>query len=128
GTREFVARNGEFAVMIGLLENDKPTHGVIHAPAQHTAWAGCVGHGAFRIAPDGTRTEIRVSQCSELARARVVASRSHRTRALDKALRQLGASELITLGSAGLKAAAVADGRADIYASPFSAGKRWDAC
>ena len=128
GTREFVARNGEFAVMIGLLEDDRATHGVIHAPAQQTAWAGSVGRGAFRIEPDGARTKIRVSECSDIARARVVASRSHRTRALERALERLGALDLVTLGSAGLKAAAIADGRADIYASPFSAGKRWDAC
>src|SRR6266436_917574 len=33
GTREFVARNGEFAVLIGLVENGRPVLGVVHGPA-----------------------------------------------------------------------------------------------
>jgi 3'(2'),5'-bisphosphate nucleotidase len=33
GTREFVARNGEFAVLIGLVEDGHPVLGVIHGPA-----------------------------------------------------------------------------------------------
>jgi 3'(2'), 5'-bisphosphate nucleotidase len=33
GTREFVARNGEFAVLVGLIENGRPVLGVVHGPA-----------------------------------------------------------------------------------------------
>ena len=33
GTREFVARNGEFAVLIGLIEDGRPVLGVVHGPA-----------------------------------------------------------------------------------------------
>ena len=33
GTREFINRNGEFTVNIGLIENGMPTLGVIYAPA-----------------------------------------------------------------------------------------------
>ena len=33
GTREFVARNGEFAVSIGLVEEGRPVLGVVHGPA-----------------------------------------------------------------------------------------------
>jgi len=34
----------------------------------------------------------------------------------------------VRLGSAGLKAAAVAEGRADVYCAPGMAGSRWDSC
>jgi len=33
GTKEFVARNGEFAVLIGLIEDGRPVLGVVHGPA-----------------------------------------------------------------------------------------------
>src|SRR3954453_8983635 len=33
GTQEFVARNGEFAVLFGHLENGRPVLGVVHGPA-----------------------------------------------------------------------------------------------
>jgi 3'(2'), 5'-bisphosphate nucleotidase len=46
GTREFVARNGEFAVMIGLAEGGRATVGVVVAPAWDRAFVGVVGVGA----------------------------------------------------------------------------------
>src|SRR5437763_1294223 len=42
GTREFVARNGEFAVLIGLVENGRPVLGVVHGPAIDVTY---VAHG-----------------------------------------------------------------------------------
>jgi 3'(2'), 5'-bisphosphate nucleotidase len=40
----------------------------------------------------------------------------------------LGARSVTALGSAGLKGAEVAGGRAEIYVGTGHAGKRWDAC
>jgi 3'(2'), 5'-bisphosphate nucleotidase len=128
GTREFVAKNGEFVVMIGLVEGERATAGVIHAPESGISWVGQVGQGAQQIGADGARQPICVSSVLALADARVVGSRSHRNPALEQALAALGARELLALGSAGLKAAAVAHGAADAYVAPHYAGKRWDAC
>jgi len=33
GTKEFIKKNGEFTVNIALIENNKPTLGIIYAPA-----------------------------------------------------------------------------------------------
>jgi 3'(2'), 5'-bisphosphate nucleotidase len=33
GTREFIAKNGEFAVNIGLVEDGIPILGIVHGPA-----------------------------------------------------------------------------------------------
>jgi 3'(2'), 5'-bisphosphate nucleotidase len=128
GTREFVDRNGEFVVMIGLLEEQRATLGVIVAPAAQRAWIGRVGAGAVRIEPDGSRHPLAVSPLSELGKATVVGSRSHRNEAVERALAVLGVGQVVALGSAGLKSAAVAGGEAEGYVAPFYAGKRWDAC
>ncbi len=128
GTREFVARNGEFVVMIGLVDGDRATAGVIHAPALGVSWVGEVGKGAYKIDAEGARSPISVSEVATVSEARVVGSRSHRNPALERTLATLGAHELIALGSAGLKAAAIARGVADAYVAPHYAGKRWDAC
>lgn len=128
GTREFVAKNGEFVVMIGLVEGDRATASVIHAPATGTAWVGLLGHGAFRLSPGEGRTKINVSDCAELAQVRVVASRSHRTPTFERALSELGAGTVFPQGSAGLKGARVAEASADAYIAPFYAGQRWDIC
>jgi 3'(2'), 5'-bisphosphate nucleotidase len=128
GTREFVARNGEFVVMIGLVEGERAIAGVIHAPESGVSWVGQVGEGAFQIDAQLVRSNMSVSATPVLSEARVVGSRSHRNPALERALAALGAAELVALGSAGLKGSAVARGTADAYVAPQYAGKRWDAC
>jgi 3'(2'), 5'-bisphosphate nucleotidase len=128
GTREFVEKNGEFVVMIGVLEDADAVASVIFAPATGASWVGLVGHGAYGRDASGVRHELCVSSTSELARARVVASRSHRTPDLEQVLGGLGALEIRSVGSAGLKGAHVAEGWADAYVSPHYAGKRWDVC
>lgn len=128
GTREFVARNGEFVIMIGLLEGDRPSHGVLHAPALKQRWAGVIGEGAFEIAEDGGRRPLVLHPPARIEEARVVSSRSHRSSLLERAIEHLGAREVVPLGSAGLKGAAIARGAADIYLAPEQAGCRWDSC
>lgn len=128
GTREFVDRNGEFVVMIGLLDGERVTLGVIHAPATDTVYAGVVGQGAWSVGPGGARTALSTSDVAILGDARIVASRSHRSEKMEHALRMLGVGDVIALGSAGLKGVAVARGDAEAYVTPGYAGKRWDAC
>ncbi|HVJ17541.1 MAG TPA: inositol monophosphatase family protein [Polyangiaceae bacterium] len=128
GTREFVARNGEFVVMIGLLDGDRPVAGVIQAPVQGVTWVGVVGEGAYAQDASGVRTPIRVSSEPTLAAARIVSSRSHRDSELERVLSALGAAQIIIRGSAGLKGAEVARGAAEAYVAPGYAGQRWDAC
>jgi 3'(2'),5'-bisphosphate nucleotidase len=40
GTREFVARNGEFAVLVGLIEDGRPVLGVVHGPVARVTYTG----------------------------------------------------------------------------------------
>jgi 3'(2'), 5'-bisphosphate nucleotidase len=126
GTNEFIERNPQFVIMIGLVEGDRATTAVLNAPALGAAWAGRVGSGAFHIAPDGTRTPIHVSEQDELPAARLVSSRSHRSERLDRALAALGAGEILRVGSAGLKGVEVARGAVEAYVAPHYGGKRWD--
>jgi 3'(2'), 5'-bisphosphate nucleotidase len=129
GTQEFIRRNGEFAVMIGLVEGRRAEAGVVDAPVTGVTWVGAVGLGAWRIDPKaGRRTPVRVSAIDEVARASIVASRSHRSARLERALASLGAREVRPLGSAGLKGAQVAEGMAEAYVDTGASTKRWDAC
>jgi 3'(2'), 5'-bisphosphate nucleotidase len=127
GTREFVDRNGEFAVMIGLIEGARAIASVIDAPARGDVFAGWVGDGAFVIR-DGKHTPIRVSDVSDMRQGRIVGSRSHRGPVLEQAIAKLSPREVLVMGSAGLKATLVASGIVEAYVAPGYAGKRWDAC
>jgi 3'(2'), 5'-bisphosphate nucleotidase len=131
GTREFVARNGEFAVMLGLAERGRATLGVIVAPAWNRAFVGVVGEGAWEVAPDGALTPIHVTTRPTLAGASVVVSRSRapaRVEAFVASLGDGGAARAVPHGSSGLKGVLVATGVHDVYLQPGRAGMRWDAC
>jgi 3'(2'), 5'-bisphosphate nucleotidase len=121
-------RNGEFAVMIGLVVGRDAVAGVIHAPVPGVAWVGGPGLGAWRVDSFGGWAPIHASATAELAQARIVASRSHRSLRLERTLAALGVREIRPRGSAGLKGAEVAEGLAEAYVHTGRGLKRWDVC
>lgn len=127
GTREFVDKNGEFAVMIGLLEGARAVASVIDAPARGEVFAAWVGQGALRIA-DGKEQPLRVSDVADITLGSLVGSRSHRSPQLERALAELNPRAIRVMGSAGLKSTLVARAEVEAYVAPGYAGKRWDAC
>jgi 3'(2'), 5'-bisphosphate nucleotidase len=128
GTREFVARNGEFVVMVGLAERGRAAAGAVYAPTRGLVWAGAPGFGAYERDRDGKRRPLAVSPTSSLAEARLVVSRSRRGERLQAALDAMGPREVAPLGSSGLKSAEVARGSADACVQLGRAGSLWDLC
>lgn len=129
GTREFIAKNGEFAVMIGLAEDGRATVGVVLCPALEETFVGVAGQGAFVIDASGRRRKLAVDPSTDLASARVAVSRFHRSKSVDAKLATLGAKELVAIGSAGIKGVRVASAEVQLYAHPSrGAVKLWDAC
>jgi 3'(2'), 5'-bisphosphate nucleotidase len=112
GTKEFLARNGQFTVNIALIEGDTPVLGVVHVPVSGTTYQGLPGSGAWCEAGGAARA-IRVADTSARP-VRVVGSRSHRGDSLEGFLARLGAHELVPVGSS-LKFCLVAEGAADVY-------------
>src|SRR3954453_14252097 len=49
GTKEFIARNGEFTVNIALIENGRPVLGVVYLPATDACYAGVGGRAERRL-------------------------------------------------------------------------------
>jgi 3'(2'), 5'-bisphosphate nucleotidase len=124
GTREFVAKNGEFAVCIGLVEDRRPVLGVLHGPAVGLTYAA---YGP------GTATRLRRGGPSELIHARtasrdglvVVHSRSHEnSRRVAEFLENYSVLERKKCGSA-LKFGLLAAGEADLYPR-FGTTMEWD--
>lgn len=128
GTRDFIAKNGEFAVMIGFAEAGTATVGVVDCPALGEVYGAAEGSGAFRITKEG-RERLRISDVEDLGRCRCAVSRFHRDRTVDAKLAALGVRELVPTGSAGIKGVRVASGALEIYAHPATGLVRlWDAC
>jgi 3'(2'), 5'-bisphosphate nucleotidase len=128
GTREFIAKNGEFAVMLGFTEGGVATVGVVDCPALGEVYGGVVGAGAFRIT-SGAREPIHVSNATDLSQCRCAVSRFHRSASIDAKLAALGLRELVPTGGAGIKGVRVASGAIEVYAHPSRGPvKLWDAC
>ncbi len=123
GTKEFVSRNGEFTVNIGLIENAKPTLGVVFAPA--------VGRMFWSAGPGQVFAERDGSSATPIAARRaaadgfvVVASRSHRDSDTDEYLSTVKVKSITSAGSS-LKFCLVAAGEADLYPR-FGTTNEWD--
>ena len=113
GTKEFVSRNGEFTVNIGLVVGDAPVLGVVYAPVPRRLFLAWAGTQAFAEDQDGPARPIRavVPGSDGLV---VVASRSHSSPETEEFLAALKVKKMTSAGSS-LKFCLVAAGEADIY-------------
>jgi 3'(2'), 5'-bisphosphate nucleotidase len=127
GTKEFVARNGEFSVMLGLAIDGAAQAGVVYRPDQDKLYAGTVGSGAY-LEEAGERRALRVSDVAEPTALKLVVSRSHRNRAVGEVVSELGIAHETALGSVGLKAGLIAEQAADLYIHIADKSSMWDAC
>lgn len=114
GTKEFLARNGEFTVNIALIEDGEPVWGVVYAPALRQLFWGGKAFGSFRQAESGT-VALSVSAPVQTGQTfRVVASKSHLNAETSAFIDRLGSVDLIQAGSS-LKFCRIAEGSADVY-------------
>jgi 3'(2'), 5'-bisphosphate nucleotidase len=124
GTKEFIVRNGEFAVLIALIENGRPVLGVVHGPALGLTY---VAHGpgtAMRRRGGGPFAPIRARVPSPEGIV-VVHSRSHEnSRRLAEYFQGRPVLERKQCGSA-LKFGVLAAGEADFYPR-FGTTMEWD--
>ena len=127
GTSDFVKRTGDFVVMIGLAIAGWPVLGAVYHPLSGTLYRGGHGIPAEKIV-DGERTEMRVSEVSDAAEARLVVSRSHTPDNIVEIAEKLGITQMEKCGSVGLKAAQVAEGVGEIYLHASIGTKLWDSC
>ena len=127
GTKEFIARNGEFSVMIGLALNGHAQLGVVYRPEGDVLYAGAVGSEAW-MEHGGLRTALVIKEQDSGRPLTLAVSRSHRHPMVEKISRTLGVEDEIPSGSVGLKIGLIARGEADVYLEPGPYTKLWDSC
>lgn len=131
GTKEFIARNGEFTVNIALIERGVPLLGVVHLPVDDETYLGFMGDGRAVNKESRAEKYLAGKKIADLqsspAKARWTEGHplrvliSHRraspeTQALLQHLQQQWPAplELLTVGSS-LKLCWLAEGRGDLY-------------
>lgn len=138
GTKEFIARNGEFSIMIGLALRGQAVLGVVYQPTRALLYTGIVGQGAFLQqkngeqrkghAPFGPGIPLSVSDRTEPQQMLLVSSRSHRNPVMDRIRRSLQITNESITGSVGLKVGHIIRCLADLYIHPGLGCKEWDLC
>jgi 3'(2'), 5'-bisphosphate nucleotidase len=128
GTRDFIAGDDGYAVMIGLCVDGRPKVGALAMPATGVTYGGIAGGSGWKQLPGGSRLPLSTSTLAAPPGIRLVASKSHRTRNIDAFRRALSIEDELNVGSVGVKVGLVADGSRDLYVYPGSRTKLWDAC
>ncbi len=128
GTKEFVNKTGEYAVHIALVYQQRPILAVVALPEAELVYSAVKGHGTYRANRAGEQVKLTVNKSTPISEAIVIASRRHRSPALEKILAALPSSHQIQVGSVGGKIAAIIEHCADMYISVSgdSAPKDWD--
>jgi 3'(2'), 5'-bisphosphate nucleotidase len=120
GTKEFLKKNGEFTVNIGVIEDGRPVCGVVLAPAKGRAFIGEAGKGAFEV-PAHENTALDFTKARAI-RARgapaeglvALVSRTHRDSKTEEYLASYRIAGFNAAGSS-LKFGLLAAGEADLY-------------
>jgi len=126
GTRGFARKNGEFSVMVALVEDREAVVGAVHEPAiDRLTWA-VAGEGC-RVARAGGADPRPCAVSATAGSPRLLAmSRSQGDEGERRLLEALGAERAIRTYSAGIKLAQVARGEADLYLGDYLTLRDWD--
>lgn len=115
GTKEFIKKNGEFTVNIGLVLGNYPIIGVVGIPCQNKIYYAEKGCGAYVFdCNTETKTEIKAVEFKKDDPINVVCSRSHMNEETKKYFEQYNVANTVATGSS-IKLLYCADGTAHLY-------------
>lgn len=126
GTKEFISRNGEFSVMIGLALDGQARVGAVYQPTERKLYYAGAGTGAWLTHGDITR-KLVVSAETDLSKAVMALSRSHLSPTNETIRKNLGIERTIQTGSIGLKVGLLCEGKAHVYVQGKGTSL-WDTC
>jgi 3'(2'), 5'-bisphosphate nucleotidase len=127
GTRGFARKNGEFSLMVALVDEGQIALGVVLEPAKERLTYASHAGGCWRRDGAGEAVPCRVSTVSNLRAATLVQSRPRKPEPT-RPVRLLQPARVIETYSAGIKLAVVARGEADLYVNSYEAFHDWDVC
>jgi 3'(2'), 5'-bisphosphate nucleotidase len=125
GTKEFIARTGQFTVNIALSHNGESVVGVIYVPVTEELYYAYRGYGAY-YQNNPEATAVKLSVTDKLENLIFVGSKSHATEREEQLLKEKSSliSSVTTVGSS-LKGCMVARGIADVYYR-YGLTNEWD--
>lgn len=126
GTQEFIARSGDFAVNIALIENNQPVIGVIYWPCGESLYFASKDQGAYKRCSRETKP-IHVRKFAVPSEDVIMIAISRR-QSREKIFNRLSDKrnyQTLPTGSCSLKACFIAEGAADVFMRLGVTGE-WD--
>ncbi|MGQ0760541.1 MAG: 3'(2'),5'-bisphosphate nucleotidase CysQ family protein [Acidobacteriota bacterium] len=128
GTKNFVQRDGDFAVQIGLAVGGEAVLGVVYQPVRDVLYRAVRGEGSWRE-KEGKRAErMHVSKKTDPVEMVLASSRSHRSPRMERVVDSFGFKSETRRGSVGVKIGLIAEQEADLYLHLSPSTKQWDTC
>ena len=120
GTVNYLYREPNWAVCVGIELDGEPVGGVVLAPAFGETYLARIGNGAFRLDSSGRRTQLQVGSVAQLSMALVATGfgySSERRKAQAKVVAQVlpQVRDIRRLGAASMDLCWVASGLLDGY-------------
>jgi len=125
GTKEFIKRNGEFSVQIGMSVDGALELGIVLQPATGDVWMAARGEGCFHSLAGTGWSRIVIPERGEKPVVLAI-SRSRPSMLAVRAAKAMRAGQQLECGGVGLKLMAIAAGAAHYYLNDSNSTKAWD--
>jgi 3'(2'), 5'-bisphosphate nucleotidase len=128
GTKNFIRRDGDFAVQIGLAVNGESVAGVVYQPVRDVLYRAARGAGSWIEAPDKSAARMSVSGVVAPHEMVLASSRNHRSPRMELVVSRFGFKDEVRRGSVGVKIGLITEQLADLYLHMSPGTKQWDTC
>lgn len=128
GTKNFIARDGDFAVQIGLAVGGESVLGVVYQPAHGVLYRAARDGGAWMESEARIAVRLWVSKQTEPGEMILASSRSHPSPRMGRIVSAFGFKGETRRGSVGVKVGLIAEQQADLYIHLSPRTKQWDTC
>jgi 3'(2'), 5'-bisphosphate nucleotidase len=128
GTKNFIQRDGDFAVQIGLAVNGQSVAGVVYQPVRDVLYRAARGGGSWIEQPEKDATPMSVSTVRAPHEMVLASSRSHRSPRMERVVNTFGFKSEVRRGSVGVKIGLITEQKADLYMHLSPSTKQWDTC
>ncbi len=128
GTRDFIKKTDEFAVMIGLAVEGQPIVGVVYNPAKEELHYAEKNRGSFFQKGSAPAERLSIDKSRDSAHIRLVLSRSHLKPEEVALAKSFQIQTILSCGSTGIKMGRIAQGLYDLYLNTSSGCGEWDTC
>jgi len=128
GTKNFIQRDGDFAVQIGLAIDGESVAGVVYQPVRDILYRAARGSGSWIETNKTEATRMTVSNLTTPGEMVLASSRSHRSPRMERVVSTFGFKAEVRRGSVGVKIGLITERKADLYLHLSPSTKQWDTC